>query len=286
MPELPEVETVARKLRPVLIGQRMLGGEVFDKRKIQLSFRRAILKRRVTDVLRRGKEIVLCLGPGDAGSKPVYLCFHLRMTGRLLWFPEADAAPFDSGGLLVRTNAGSGVTGIRAEFRFDSGRLLFADVRRFGTVRLLDDLSQAGSGGVDPTSPEFTFACFSRLLAHRRQELKSFLLRQDLITGIGNIYASEILFRAALAPRRTCASLSKSERRALFAAVRSILNRAIRWCGTTFSDFQDPAGAEGSYQRFLRVYDAEGRSCSRCGASISRIVQGSRSTYFCPGCQK
>ena len=142
----------------------------------------------------------------------------------------------------------------------------------------------AAPDGVEPLSPELTPAVYAGLLDGSAQPLKPWLLRQDRLVGLGNIYASEILHAARLSPFREAGSLDRNEVRRLHGATRRILERAIRACGTTFSDFQDARGVEGSYQRYLAVYEREGRPCRRCRAPIERVVQQQRSTYYCPQC--
>ena len=174
----------------------------------------------------------------------------------------------------------------RIEFGFDRGRLEFHDVRRFGTVRLCRDESEFQPLGLDPVDPSMSLDQFDALLRVSCQPLKHLLMRQDRLVGIGNIYASEILFDARLSPLQTGASLTPSQMRALFRSTQKILNRAIRASGTTFSDYQDSNGEAGNYQQRLKVYEREGEPCVRCrSAAIRRIVQQQRSTYFCPSCQ-
>ncbi len=140
--------------------------------------------------------------------------------------------------------------------------------------------------GVDPLSDELDVGLFHKLLGNGRQDLKAWLLRQDRLVGLGNIYASEILYAARLDPRRGVSSLSRNEVRRLHGATKRILDRAIERCGTTFSDFQDARGQSGGFARFLKVYRREGAPCRRCKKQISRIVQHGRSTFFCDSCQR
>jgi formamidopyrimidine-DNA glycosylase len=195
------------------------------------------------------------------------------MTGRLLWQPGATApGPADQPHLRARLLLGGGAVD-------------FVDPRRFGVIRLTGTLDQLQPAGADPTGRSFTRGLLRELLAHGRQEIKPWLLRQDRITGLGNIYASEILARARLHPARPAGSLEVAEVHRLHAATVTIINRAIRHCGTTFSDFQDSRGNSGGFQRFLTVYGHENDPCRRCRAPVQRMVQQGRSTFFCPTCQ-
>jgi formamidopyrimidine-DNA glycosylase len=139
---------------------------------------------------------------------------------------------------------------------------------------------------MDPLSPHLTPASLGRLIGESRQNVKAWLLRQDRLVGLGNIYASEILFVAGISPLREAGSLSPDEHGRLWRATRRVLRRAIRNCGTTFSDFQDAQGLTGSYQHYLKVYGREDEPCPACRTPVVRIVQQQRSTYYCPRCQR
>jgi len=266
MPELPEVETVARQLAGPLTGRVVRRCEILDpllrKRKTP-----PLAGRQVVGVTRSGKRVLIELS-ATRGRAPLWLAVHLRMTGRLL-FSERDKPCVEH---------------LRARFRLDRGQLLFLDTRRFGTFNWFASAAEAAPDGLEPLSPELTPAVLARLLHGSTQQLKAWLLRQDRLVGLGNIYASEILHTARLSPFREAGSLDRNEVRRLHSATRRILARAIRNCGTTFSDFQDAHGVEGSYQQYLAVYDRQGEPCGRCRTSIERVVQQQRSTYYCPRC--
>lgn len=269
MPELPEVETVARQLAPRLVGRTVRGLRVFDPLLRTAPIPR-LVGRRVVDVSRSGKQILIEFTPPPGGGWPVWLAVHLRMTGRLIWLDEG-----------VRGQRAH----LRARMRLEGGALSFLDTRRFGTLRWYASSAAARPDGVEPLSRELTVPRLERLIGGSRQNIKSWLLRQDRLVGLGNIYASEILHAAQISPLRETASLDAEELRRLLRHTRSILRRAIRNCGTTFSDFQDARGVEGSYQFFLAVYAREDEPCSRCRTPIVRTVQQQRSTFYCPGCQ-
>lgn len=265
MPELPEVETVVRQLRPLLVGRCITAVRILDA-KLAGNFRPA-LGSRIVAVEREGKQILLEL---EGAQGRCWLVIHLRMTGRL------QLASF----------AGPGSERfLRAEFRLDNDRLQFSDTRRFGTLGLHTDRDTCRAPGLDPMTSAFTAARLATLLAGSRSPLKTWLLRQDRITGIGNIYACEILFECGLHPLRPAGSLDAVERKQLHAVIRRVLNRAIKACGTTFSDFQDARGVEGSYQAYLKVYGRTGQPCPACATLIERTVQQQRGTWWCPACQ-
>lgn len=222
-------------------------------------------------VRRSGKRVLIELTPTPARKAPLYLAVHLRMTGRLLWVPR---------------EAPRSVPYLRACFELDRGSLLFVDTRRFGTFEWHRSAEDAAPAGVDPLDPAFTPERLDRLVDGVRQDAKAWLMRQDKLVGLGNIYASEILHAAGISPRRRISSLAGPARRRLYRAIRRVLRRAIENCGTTFSDFQDARGVSGSYQSLLKVYGREGCRCNRCGGTIRRIVQQQRSTFFCAGCQR
>lgn len=276
MPELPEVETVARQLAPVLEGRVLMSIKVHDL-KIVGAFA-AVHGERIRRVYRLGKQIVL-----EVGSEPLYLCVHLRMTGRLIW-QEQHGSRQNLGSYLH--TAAANERSLRVSIVCQSGVLQFYDTRRFGTVVLVRTLAEITPKGIEPFSAEFTVDRLQALAATSKQTLKQWLLRQDRIVGLGNIYACEILYAAKLSPFLPVCALQQKEVKRLHAACLRILQKAIENCGTTFSDFQDSSGSLGNYQQFLKVYAREGLACRRCqGKKIERLMHLGRSTYFCPSCQ-
>lgn len=269
MPELPEVETVARQLAPFVVGREVRSLTILDPR-LRAERTPRVAGRTIEQVYRSGKRVLLEFSAPPRGGRPLALAVHLRMTGRLLWETDATKSTHDH---------------LRARFRLDGGELLFADTRRFGTFHWYASAADALPDGMEPLSPKLTTLKLGQLIGDSRQNIKTWLLRQDRLVGLGNIYASEILHRAAISPFRPAGSLARDELKRLHASTRHTLRRAIENCGTTFSDFQDAQGVEGSYQQFLAVYDRDGETCRRCGDSIRRVVQQQRSTYHCPGCQ-
>ncbi len=269
MPELPEVETVARQLDPLVRDQRIKSVKLLDPK---LSLPAGKLAGRVIyRVFRLGKRVLLEL-VGN-GKPEQYLAVHLRMTGRLIYVRGASLP------------ARRGAAHLRARFNLEHGLLLFYDTRRFGTLELYDTMAEAAPAGLEPLSPKLTVERLSELIAGSPMPVKTWLLRQDKLVGIGNIYASEACFAAGLHPGRSMSSLSQDELHRLVRELKRILRSAIKHCGTTFSDFQDAHGEAGGYVKYLRVYGHAGEACQVCGSRIERIVQQQRSTCFCPHCQ-
>ncbi len=270
MPELPEVETVARQLAPAVAGRRIERFSILDEL-LRKQPTPPLRGRTIVSVFRLGKQVAFELGPRPSRDvDPLWLLVHLRMTGRLIAEPEGGRGRPPH---------------LRALFTLDRGRLLFIDTRRFGTFCWVRDLEEGRPAGVDPVSPEFTPERLDALIEGSPSPIKPWLLRQDRIVGLGNIYASEILHVCRVSPHRAAGSLKRRERRALHRATVEVLERAIENCGTTFSDFQDARGVEGSYQQFLAVYGREGERCKRCRGTVEKIVQQQRSTFWCPRCQ-
>ncbi len=269
VPELPEVETVARQLASLIEGRRARRLAVYDA-KLAAAARTDIESRTVERVVRRGKQVLFEFASRAGGDRrPFWLAVHLRMTGRLVFTESARPCAH-----------------LRAALELDRGAVQLVDPRRFATLTWLRSPDELTPVGLDPRSAAFTPGALGALLARRRQPIKTWLLRQDALAGLGNIYASEILHRARISPRRRAATLDRKEIARLHDATRRTLDLAIKWNGTTFSDFQDARGATGGFLRFLQVYDREGRPCPRCRTPIRRIVQQQRSTYYCPTCVK
>ncbi|MFC1537434.1 bifunctional DNA-formamidopyrimidine glycosylase/DNA-(apurinic or apyrimidinic site) lyase [Gemmatimonadota bacterium] len=270
MPELPEVETVVRQLAPFLLKRVVRSLEIFDP-KLDNPLKETVRGRPVRDVTRMGKQIVIGLAPGPGDENPLWLGFHLRMTGRLI---------------MDGRDSGQQQKHLRARLALDRGAVNFYDIRRFGMLKFYHSLDAARPKGINPLSRRFTSTMLEKLISGSRQQIKPWLLRQDRLVGIGNIYASEILFAAGIDPRKEAVNLTGAETRTLHRAIRKTLRLAIKHCGTTFSDFQDARGRTGSFQNLLSVYRREGLACPRCGEPVVRIVQQQRSTFFSPGCQQ
>lgn len=276
MPELPEVETIARQLSLVLKKRKIIDLRLIDP-KLRDFPHEKLRNKELLQLRRSGKEILFIF------SNNIFLRVHLRMTGRLVWV--AGKNRLDSSSILVRKGVSDlRPKSIRAEFIFDGGTLFFEDVRRFGTIKI--GFESVEENWIDPITDQFTVDVLTKLLQNSKQQIKTWLLRQDKLVGIGNIYASEILFRAGIHPNRSAGSLKKEEIKKLHLATVYILNKAIELNGTTFSDYRDSEGEAGAFQKFLAVYNREAEKCRKCKSKIICIKQGQRSTYFCRHCQK
>lgn len=283
MPELPEVETIARGLADRLPGHEIRGVEVTHADVLAPPLTpprlaRRLKGRRIDDVRRHGKNVLLRLAPAadaEAGlAKDVLrMLINLGMTGRLV----LDDSP-----------AAAALRHIAVRFRLDDGALLYDDVRRFGRIELHDPESWAGrieTIGIDPMSDAFTAAALHALTSRSRTPIRTWLLDQRRIAGVGNIYASEALFRAGIHPARRASTLGGNEAVRLRDALRGVLEEAVEARGTTFSDYVDAAGETGGFAVRLQVYDREGEPCVRCATPIERTVITNRSAFLCPGCQ-
>jgi len=288
MPELPEVETLCRQLNTVLPGERILRIEVLDPRLGNIERKKedsaiifpesavpdgsgpgkiaGLVGRRVAAVTRSGKCIHIQMDGGLTAA------LHLRMSGRLLYLAADVPLPSNF------------FTYSRLVIGFSSGTLVLIDPRRFATFA-------AQPEGIAPVLPDdpmegLPAQRLREIARTRRRPVKSFLMDQRLIAGIGNIYACEILFAAGIDPRRPACSLATAEWRKVAKAAATILRRAVACRGTTVSDWRDLFGCSGTNQDHLEVYSRQGAPCRRCGGSIERINQGGRGTWFCPICQK
>jgi len=272
MPELPEVETIAQGLSHVLVGRVLRKAEVLDPKLSRRVFVPLITKR-VKSVFRSGKQVIVeFAGPRSA----LYLCIHLRMSGRLFWKPKGGH----------RTISSAETRHLRAALEFSGGELLFCDPRRFGTVAVVRDRAEFLPKGIEPLSPACSKKLCRELFGKSGQTVKEFLLRQDRLVGIGNIYASEILFAAEINPLRRACELSADEVERVRLATKRVLRQAVKHRGTTLSDFRDAQGSFGEHAKFLKVYQREGEPCRYCKAFIRRTVQAQRSSFYCPRCQR
>jgi formamidopyrimidine-DNA glycosylase len=264
VPELPEVETLCRQLQEVVSGEIILSARILDSKFGRLE---NLAGRTMAAPYRTGKGLNLPLGDGKV------LRLHLRMTGRLLWLPNqsADQPPLE----LPHT---------RFVMTFSRGRLALIDPRRFATLALTDDTPppQAPFDPLEKFSPRLLWSS----VRSKRLPIKSFLLDQRAVAGIGNIYACEILHRAAINPWRPTSDLSLDEWQKLAKVAKAILRKAIACRGTSISDWRDLFGEPGENQHHLQVYGQAGKPCPNCGDTVTRLKLSGRGTFFCSGCQK
>jgi formamidopyrimidine-DNA glycosylase len=277
VPELPEVETIAREVRPLVVGRRIVDAW-FDwpnqiKSPAPHEFVPAVRAREILGVERRAKWIVLALGPQSEATQPAVLAIQVKMTGQLDVVPRE--APSDKH--------------VHAVFSLDDGRdLRLRDTRKFGRLALYSETEAAavlGTLGPEPLGDELTLADFRRLLRRRKARLKTLLMNQEFLAGVGNIYADEALWRARLHPLRSASALRSDQARDLYVALRDVLAEAIERRGSSVDSYRAPSGS-GSMQDFLNVYGRAGKPCPRCGRPTRRMIIGARSTHFCSWCQR
>jgi formamidopyrimidine-DNA glycosylase len=273
MPELPEVETIARQLAPRLVGVRI--GEIQIERPDLLrespkSFKAGLEREEFVGVTRRGKNLVFRI------TGPQVLLVNLGMTGQFL---------HQSAGGSPQPPPHRGLT----FHLLPEGRLHYADVRRFGRILRLSPSEwdrESRRLGPEPLDSRLTGEFLLERTSKSRSPIRSWLLDQTRLAGIGNIYANEALFRAGVHPARPANSLSRIEVSRLLQSVRGVLEEAIRARGTTLRDYRTAEGSEGNFGPRLQVYGREGSPCPVCGASVVRFVLSNRSTFFCPKCQQ
>ncbi|MBO8127000.1 MAG: bifunctional DNA-formamidopyrimidine glycosylase/DNA-(apurinic or apyrimidinic site) lyase [Firmicutes bacterium] len=273
MPELPEVETIKRTLKPYLTGRVVERAELHLEKALKLAtpaeFEERLRGAVIEEVTRRGKHFILRFKQGFD------LIFHLRMTGRLLYMGAEEKLPKHT----------------TAVFYLDGGKkLILGDVRKFGTIHLVpagewQRVSSLKGIGPEPLGYDFTFDYFYQGL-QRKTKIKPLLLDQTFIAGLGNIYVDESLFRAGIHPERSAASLSKTEAKRLYKAIRETIAQGVEHRGTSVSDYLDGLGQRGEFQNLLAVYRRKGEPCPRCGREIERIKVGGRSSHLCPACQR
>ena len=281
MPELPEVETVARGLRQAILRRRIvsvtLGKTDFIDDPVALE--QHLPGRQIEAVERYGKFMLLRLSaairagkaPANGDAAPASLLVHLGMTGQIAPMPSAQPREKHTHVCLL----------------LDDGReLRYTDARRFGRIAYLtqtllaEELVGFGADPLEVTSEEFA----SRIRG-RRARIKALLLDQSVLRGVGNIYADESLWRAKIHPARLGAKLSQEQTRTLRRVLQEILQKAIKMRGSSISDFLDAEGQPGEYQRHHRAYGREGQACYRCKTSVRRVIVAGRSSYYCPKCQ-
>ncbi len=266
MPELPEVETIKRDLEKVIVGKKITEVCVHSPsvvREPQLDkFKKELKGASFKNIFRRAKVLILELSTGK------FLTVHLKMTGQLVYPGSAAKA--------------------RVSFHLSDGKILdFNDQRLFGELRLVSDWHSIDFiKRLGPEPFNLKEEDFKGRLERKKTKIKPLLMDQEFISGIGNIYAAEILFRAGIHPERAAASLSDKEKTLLFKEIREVLKEAIKQGGSSVDDYVRVSGEPGNYSWYHQVYNREGKKCSACGGLIKRIALGGRGTCFCPKCQK
>jgi formamidopyrimidine-DNA glycosylase len=273
MPELPEVETVRRRLGPLLEGHVLEHVEIFDPRLTRpydpFETARELEGERVREIDRRGKYLIVRFESGRA------LLIHLRMTGSLRHAPKGTLPDDPHRRAVVRLD--------------DESDVAYRDVRRFGTWLLLEpsevDSYLETKVGPEPLARSYRASKLAERLAGRRAPIKAALLDQRTVAGVGNIYADEALWRARVHPLTPAAELTADEVKAVHGSIRSVLNAGIRRQGSTLRDYQLPDGSSGTAQDRFKVYGRAGGPCPRCGTPIDKIRVAGRGTWYCPSCQ-
>lgn len=286
MPELPEVETIRRGLAERILGSTITSVTIHTPKQVR-GDSTLLIGRTVMDIRRHGKLLVFILDTGLAFT------VHLKMTGQLLWRKQGSDAVMGghpSEGYLTELPHNH----TRVSMRFaDGAELFFNDLRTFGNVTILTEEALAEHPfitalGPEPLSDAFTLDYLTaRLRRKPKTAIKVFLLDQTNIAGLGNIYADESCFRAAILPQRLASSLSPTETEALFHAIRETLALALEHGGSTERDYRNAIGEKGTYLKVANVYHRTGLPCTRCKEGVvTRIKLGGRSTHFCPNCQR
>ncbi len=270
MPELPEVETIKNELSPTVLGRYITGVTILSRVIVRepspADFSTRLLGLKVTALSRRGKYLILSLSNSES------LIIHLKLAGSLFVSHDSSDPPQFTKAVIELN---------------DGTRIYFRDPRGFGRMWLVKDCEDiVGYLGPEPFEPVFTPELLARLFSRRRIPIKALLLDQDVIAGIGNMYADEALFAAGIHPLRTANSLSREEIERLYHAIREVLAAGIKNRGASVQNYFRPDGSKGAAHLEFKVARQKGQPCPRCGTKIERIVVRGRGTYFCPGCQR
>jgi len=295
MPELPEVQTIISDLNKKIKGDTITGFWSDHKKAIKNNFGdfiKGIKGRKILEAERIGKNIFINL----SGGKTIYI--HLKMTGHLLVKTQITNNKSQTKSKFFEDRVNQYVHHVF--YLGENKKMEFSDLRKFGKIVLVDtdkikELKEIKNLGVDAMDDEVTLGKFQEILskksargglAYGEKKIRDVLMDQNIISGIGNIYASEILFDAKILPARKVGQLKKSEIKAIRNSIKKVLNKAIKLRGTSDSDYRDTSGAPGGFQKVLRVYRRTGKKCVRCGTIVKRIKMGQRSAFICPRCQR
>jgi len=266
MPELPEVETIKRELEKVILDKKIVEVYVHNPKVIREpavnKFKQGLEGAVFKKILRKAKVLILELSNGKS------LVIHLKMTGQLIYPGDTKKS--------------------RVSFKLSDGKILdFNDQRLFAELRLLDDWrSLKFIQGLGPEPFDIRLEQFKTMLTKKKTQIKPLLMDQTFISGIGNLYAAEVLFRAKINPERQAASLSAKEKEILFQQINVVLNEAIKYKGSSVDQYVQLSGNPGDYAKYHKVYGREGKPCLVCKTPIKRTALGGRGTYFCPKCQR
>ena len=302
MPELPEVQTVVNDLNKKVLGRRITGvwfdwpkmiKDPLDQSKNKVAhkhvavFEKFLKGEKIVEAKRRAKNILIYLTHGKL------LLIHQKMTGHMLigkWKVEKGKRPVPIEPKAVITDPYNKY--VHLILYLDNGKMLaLSDLRKFakviaGPISQIENLPELKNLGPDALDPKFKYPTFKNIIGGEGRKIHQVLMDQEVIAGIGNIYASEILWTAKVHPFKSAKKLSEKELKAVWQAIHKVLPRALKLRGTSTSDFRDTAGEKGKYGNVLLAYQREGEPCLRCGTNIKRIKLGGRSAHFCPKCQK
>ena len=286
MPELPEVETIRKDLSRLIINKKINKVQVSLERIVKPNakiFSNILVNNKFTRIERVGKLLIFKL---ERGKK--YLLVHLKMTGQLIYQKNKKIIAGGHSDNSEINKLPNKFTRVIFKF-FDGGELFFNDVRTFGYLKIVEqkELEKIKSKfGIEPMTENFRFEDFEKIIKMRKTNIKAILLNQQLISGIGNIYADEILFSAKIRPNRIANTLNKKEIKNTFDATGKITKNAIKYRGTTFNNYLDANGNKGNYVKFLKVYQREGEKCEKCRSIIKKTKVAGRGTRYCPKCQE
>lgn len=298
MPELPEVETIRQDLSKNIINKKIdkleIGKVKIVKNDIE-EFKKELLEKSFSEIERIGKLLIFVL---KSSNEKKYLLIHLKMTGQLIYTDKKntiagghsnsreESMRYRLGGL--EKNLPNKFSHVIFSFK-DGSRLYFNDMRQFGYLKIVgqDELNLIKARyGIEPLQKNFTWKNFENLFFGKKTNIKAFLLKQEVVAGLGNIYVDEILFASGVLPTRAVSSLSKDELKSIFDNTKKIIKKAIKFRGTTFSDFVDASGEKGNFSKFLKVYGKEKQICSKCKRTkIIKTKVAGRGTRICPRCQ-
>lgn len=286
MPELPEVETVRHQLQDKLAGQVIESIEVYSAKQTgdDEEYESKLIGQEFADIDRIGKLLIFSF----ADNPDLFLLGHLRMTGQLL-FTSSNSLITGGGHSLSEVDLDLPSKHTRLQFNFVSGDVLyFNDMRKFGYLKIAsasEVMVAKSKFGPEPTGANFDCEAFYQLIQSSHRPIKTLLLDQSKIAGLGNIYVDESLFRAKVSPLRPACDVSRRQSDLLCKATGEVMRESIAVGGTTFQNFTDTGGQHGNFRDYLQVFGKQGDKCSRCGDVIKKTKLGGRGTHFCPGCQ-
>ncbi len=288
MPELPEVETIRQDLHRKVLDKKIIAVEILHGKTLHgqgvVAFQNELLKKSFTDIERVGKLLIFSIKNSDN-----FLLAHLKMTGQFIYcYKDTIVAGGHSFKVFDKTLP-SKHTRVVVAFA-DNSKLFFNDSRLFGYLKIVDKKEKdrlVGKYGIEPLAKNFTLKNFTNVLVKRKTSIKALLLNQEIIAGIGNIYADEALHMAGILPGRLAVSLSAAELKKLHASIEKIIRTAIKYRGTTFNNYVDSEGNRGNFSKHLKVYDRTGEKCLSCKTGIIEKTRvAGRGTHFCKICQK